>query len=151
MSHDLALLKLSRPVAISNDVKPACLPLDGITLPINDPTKRCWFQIWDRDTYDLKEISIPLKTLSTCIKNGRPLQKVHESMICGKLLRNETGPCTSDAGAPLTCEAQGKWYLEGLSSTGTDCYIDGPKSRLFSNIRYMKKWAENIMNSNPNI
>jgi hypothetical protein len=151
MSHDIALLKLARPVTIGNDVKPACLPLDEISLPINDPGKKCWFQIWGRQSGDLKQVPIPLVTLSSCVNNGRPIPKVHDSMICGKLLRNATGPCTSDPGGPLTCESNRRWYLEGLISTGTDCYIDGPKDRLFSNIRYLKSWANTIMNSNPDI
>ena len=42
MSHDIALVKLSRPAEINRAVRLACLPDASVDLPIDDGSKTCW-------------------------------------------------------------------------------------------------------------
>lgn len=42
LSHDIALLKLSRPAQLNKLVGIACLPDKSVDLPIDDENKKCW-------------------------------------------------------------------------------------------------------------
>ncbi|XP_032237403.2 CUB and peptidase domain-containing protein 2 isoform X2 [Nematostella vectensis] len=143
-SHDLALVKLSHPASISNTVNLACLPGSISQVPVSAPAQSCWYTGWGVKSGTLYQAPVPLVSEDKC---KSPVQKMHPSMLCGYEARNDTGPCVKDRGGPLSCESQGKWYLKGLVSTGTDCYSNMPKNLIFTKISFLMGWIKQVINN----
>ncbi|XP_053328026.1 serine protease 53-like [Spea bombifrons] len=136
--EDLALVKLSRPVAFTRFISPVCLP---------EKTHR--FQL-RRTCYATGLQDVPR---GVPLNSSRPLQKVpqtligwrtcnciynsHENvqlpdpaqpgMLCAAESDGEKGPCMGDSGGPVVCNEDGVWFLAGVISFSKGCYLqDSP-------------------------
>lgn len=107
--HDMALLYLTKPVDLVENVNTVCLPpqahiFDG---------SRCFASGWGKDQFGLagklqviqKKIELPVVERSSCVQQLRTTRlgaeyKLHESFICaGGEMGKDT--CSGDGGSPL--------------------------------------------------
>ena len=65
-SHDIALVKLTRPALFTYAVRPVCLPDKNTRLPFDNPGRNCWVTGWGRLASNgrfprtLQQASVPL-------------------------------------------------------------------------------------------
>ena len=77
----------------------------------------------------LMQVSVPIVTQSTC--KGAYGSSIHESMVCAGLAEGGKDSCQGDSGGPLVCEANGRFFLEGVVSWGSGCASPGKIWRVF--------------------
>ena len=92
----------------------------------------------------LMQVSVPIVTQSTC--KGAYGSNIHESMVCAGLAEGGKDSCQGDSGGPLVCEANGRFFLEGVVSWGSGCARPG-KYGVYSRVRYLRKWVDTKIGS----
>lgn len=145
---DIAIVKLSSSVNITDTVRPACLPDADSELP--DGTT-LYTTGWGQ-TDELDPLSKPegLKQVMTkSIANERCIKEFHDVpdyLLCGSY--DEGTPCQGDSGGPLVRKADdGTWFLEGIVHKGGQLCFSLRKYRA---MRYMKvshfvDWVDEYM------
>ncbi|XP_051895853.1 transmembrane protease serine 2-like [Pristis pectinata] len=123
--NDVALMKLSRPLEITDKVRPVCLPTYYQEFPDGAP---CWITGFGRvhehatsvsDT--LLEARVNIIGRSTCNQRNIYSGQITEHMICAGKLSGGVDSCQGDSGGPLVCEMSGTYYLAGVTSWGVGC------------------------------
>ncbi|XP_031567066.1 CUB and peptidase domain-containing protein 2-like [Actinia tenebrosa] len=146
-SHDIALLRLSRPAMLTKAVGTVCLGEPAISL---DSGKRCWISGWGHlseggsSPNALHHASVPIVSRLSCTW-AYPFQ-LHSSMLCAGTTSGGEDTCQGDSGGPLVCEFNGRWYLEGVTSWGEGCAAVGTYG-VYASTRYHKTWIQNTMSS----
>ncbi|XP_042564390.1 transmembrane protease serine 13b isoform X1 [Clupea harengus] len=143
-NNDIALLKLSRPVASSNTIQPVCLPAFGQTVL---PGTTCWTTGFGTTTQGgvsgsrgLMEVSVDIISSRAC--NSRQVygNRITKNMLCaGDLRQGGRDSCQGDSGGPLVCKDNNRWYLTGITSWGEGC---GQRNRpgVYSNVGSLLSW-----------
>lgn len=145
LKHDVALLKLQKPITPSGKVNVVCLPRD-----IYDqiwPGKKCFITGWGRTVGGgnasdvLQQAVLPIADHLTCRIRNKNLTRVFEGpMLCAG--GQGKGGCHGDSGGPLVCaERGGKWVLRGVVSWGHyNCETD--YFSVFARVSNYVKWIE---------
>uniref|UniRef100_A0A8B9PT91 Transmembrane serine protease 13 n=1 Tax=Apteryx owenii TaxID=8824 RepID=A0A8B9PT91_APTOW len=111
--YDIALMKLSRPLTLSAQVRPACLPMHGQRFQTG---RSCFITGFgktreneDNTSPKLREAEVKLIDYKVCNSD-----KVYEGYLTPRMM-------CGDSGGPLVCEDDGRWYVAGVTSWGTGC------------------------------
>ncbi|XP_070533547.1 prostasin-like [Ptychodera flava] len=120
---DIALLKLSQQVPITDFIRLACLPPKQM---IFQPGASCYVTGWglqsnssEKQPDILQKAEVPILADSECrSKFGE--SSYSAGMICAGYTKGEyKGSYKGDSGGPLVCQMEdGKWYLAGVVSYG---------------------------------
>ncbi|KAH9494809.1 hypothetical protein Btru_017821 [Bulinus truncatus] len=117
---DIAMVKLDRPVQVTDYVRPACLPHHNITYTA------CYATGWGKDSPHkvsasryLKQLRVALLQNNVCayrwLVDGTRITDTH---IC--LARNKDSPrsgiCEGDSGSPLNCRSGDRYYAAAVAS-----------------------------------
>ncbi|XP_063849975.1 venom protease-like [Scylla paramamosain] len=162
--HDLALLKLDRPVVIQEFISPVCLPwgtesdkdvtFRSATLTGWSDTERGGFP-----TSILQEINVTVFPSAQCNDSYSTLPSyedtwprgIGDEILCAGDLNGGRDACQGDSGGPLvTEEAGGRFVLAGIVSQGYGCgHKDYPG--LYVNMRYKPylAWTKKIAFTTP--
>nr|CAD7414604.1 unnamed protein product [Timema poppensis] len=133
--NDVALLVLSEPVVLGNNVEVVCLPKQGEVLDHS----RCFASGWGKDVFGkegryqviLKKVELPIVPRNQCVDALRktrlgPYFKLHESFICaGGEMGRDT--CKGDGGSPLVCPIANnpnQYIQAGIVAWGIGCGED---------------------------
>nr|XP_008121921.2 PREDICTED: proproteinase E [Anolis carolinensis] len=116
--NDIALVKLSRPAELNENVELACLPPAGEILPNEYP---CYISGWGRLYTNgplpdkLQQAILPVVDNEHCNQKDWWGGVIQQNMICaGGDIR---AGCNGDSGGPLNCQAtDGRWYVHGITS-----------------------------------
>ncbi|XP_023020682.2 trypsin-1 [Leptinotarsa decemlineata] len=119
-NHDIALLKLRKPVEFTKQIRPICLPK---TL---DPSGRTGTVVgWGRTAEGgmlptiVQEVQVPILTLSQCRAMKYRASRITTYMLCaGKGLQDS---CQGDSGGPLLVHSGDKYEIVGIVSWGVGC------------------------------
>ncbi|XP_067824295.1 transmembrane protease serine 9 isoform X2 [Heptranchias perlo] len=123
LDFDIALLELSRPVALSKVIQPACIPSPSHRF---SEGMRCYVTGWGTTaevgflSYLLQKAEVDLISDHLC----RSLygSQISPRMFCAGKLAGGVDSCQGDSGGPLVCrESSGKWFLVGITSWGIGC------------------------------
>jgi len=146
--NDIALLKLSSPVSLSQYVQVACLP----TSANQDWTARdtCFITGWGLtqgtgNDNVLNQLNIDVRTNAECtaLWGSNYIRNTH---IC--VGNGDTGACNGDSGGPLVCRTNGKWVLAGATSWGrVGCQTEGFPS-VYTRISRFLSWMEQKVATN---
>ncbi|NWR75236.1 TMPSD protease, partial [Centropus unirufus] len=146
--YDIALMKLSRPLTISAQVRPACLPTYGQRFQTG---RSCFITGFgktreneDNTSPKLREAEVKLIDYKICNSD-----KVYEGyltprMMCAGYLQGGKDACQGDSGGPLVCEDNGRWYVAGVTSWGTGC---GQKNKpgVYTRVTKLLSWIYSKM------
>jgi secreted trypsin-like serine protease len=69
----------------------------------------------------------------------------HPSVLCAGRLEIGKGTCHGDSGGPMACEAQGRWYLEGIVSWGLRGCSEKQVFDGYSSVRYFRDWVDKVI------
>ena len=89
------------------------------------------------------QVSVPIVSKNKCQRS----YTIHDSMVCAGLDQGGKDACQGDSGGPMVCEAQGKFYLEGVVSFGNGC-ADPLMYGVYARVRYLKRWIDDKMRNN---
>jgi len=151
--NDIALVVLSRPVTLTNNIDTICLPahrqqFDGNT---------CTVTGWGKSAFDsngtyqnlLKEVDVPVVPRAQCQSQLRDTKlgiffRLHTSFICAG---GEEGKdaCKGDGGGPLSCEVDGQYKLAGIVSWGIGCGMQDVPG-VYVNVAELVPWLEEEIN-----
>ncbi|KAJ8971755.1 hypothetical protein NQ314_000572, partial [Rhamnusium bicolor] len=130
--NDIALLFLTSPVDIAENVNVVCLPPQDAVVE----SGRCYATGWGKDVFGkqgkyqviLKKIDLPIVARNTCQEKLRQTRlgkffELHRSFICAGG-EPEKDTCKGDGGSPLVCPIGGKgerYYQAGIVAWGIGC------------------------------
>ncbi|CAF3906861.1 unnamed protein product [Rotaria sordida] len=152
--HDIALIKLEKPVPLSHSIGIACLP--ERTDKLADGTL-AFTAGWGHSSPDSTAVNIPRKArLKVAPKSCRNLMINHKLHICG---RNDRGNniCSGDSGAGLMIRAgiklnrnrtQWKWYIFGVASYGLEeCSQNVNHDNAFASVSTDIDWIDEVIDN----
>ncbi|XP_038022712.1 chymotrypsin-like elastase family member 2A [Anas platyrhynchos] len=150
--YDIALIKLTKHVTLSDKIQLACLPAAGNVLSSNTA---CYVTGWGRLQTNgalpdkLQQGLLLVVSYATCSSPSWWGSTVKTSMVCAGG-DGITSSCNGDSGGPLNCQgANGKWEVHGIvsfgSSLGCNYYR---KPSVFTRVSAYNSWIEQAMASN---
>lgn len=150
--NDIALIKLSEPVQVSDSVQPACLPAAEALLPHDFP---CYVTGWGRlytngpIADNLQQALLPVVEHAVCSKSDWWGFQVRTTMVCAGGDGIVSG-CNGDSGGPLNCQAaSGAWEVHGVVSfgSGVSCNYE-KKPTVFTRVSAYNDWINNKIINN---
>ncbi|CAG9860185.1 unnamed protein product [Phyllotreta striolata] len=145
--HDIALMKLSRPVKFTRDsrIRAVCLPTSRL---LHNQTDLCYATGWGRATEDgmlsvrLLESRVPVHDNAVCRKKYGHAVPIKSGHLCAGHLDGSSGTCVGDSGGPLQCAMQdGRWILAGITSFGSGCAKPGFPD-VYTRLSYYLPWIK---------
>ncbi|XP_074833190.1 transmembrane protease serine 4 isoform X2 [Carettochelys insculpta] len=146
--NDIALVKLTSPLNISDTVKPICLPFFDEKLPPRTPL---WVTGWGYTKQDgalsesLQQAPVELIDRNTCNADDAYQGDVSEEMICAGVLEGGVDTCQGDSGGPLMYNP-GHWQAVGIVSWGRGCGQPGTPG-VYTKVQAYLNWIYTIQRS----
>ncbi|XP_053124935.1 transmembrane protease serine 13-like isoform X2 [Hemicordylus capensis] len=148
--YDIALMRLSRPLALSAQVRPACLPMSGQKFL---PGRTCFITGFgktneheENTSPKLREVQVKIIDYRLC--NSQHVYEGHltSRMMCAGYLQGGRDACQGDSGGPLVCQDSNHWYLAGVTSWGTGC---GQRNKpgVYTQVTKLLSWIYSKMES----
>lgn len=154
LKNDIALLRLDRPLVISEHINVICMPDYE---EVFDSSKNCVANGWGKSHFGqsnryaviLKKVEqdmVPYSRCNTLLKRTRLGHnfKLHNSFVCAG---GEAGKdtCQGDGGAPLACPiGNNRYKLTGLVAWGIGCgQQDVPA--VYTNVPLFRQWVDDKM------
>ncbi|XP_049813643.1 trypsin-7-like [Schistocerca nitens] len=124
-NHDIALIRLDKPVDFGTSVRPACLPVDNTA----DYTDRVaivtgWGRVEERKptSATLRKVAVPIMSMEKCRRAGYPSERITDNMICAGYPQGKRDACQGDSGGPLHVDNKnGSMEVIGIVSWGRGC------------------------------
>nr|XP_055023657.1 chymotrypsin-like elastase family member 2A [Misgurnus anguillicaudatus] len=150
--NDIALIKLSTPVEISDSISPACLPVADDILPHNFPCYVTgWGRLWTNGPIAevMQQALLPVVDFYSCSRSDWWGNLVTDLMVCAGG-DGVVSSCNGDSGGPLNCQrADGTWDVHGVVSFGSSLGCNYPKKpSVFTRVSGYIPWINNVMTSN---
>jgi len=143
--NDVAIIRLSKPVIISDKINVICLPGPEA----NNANETVWVAGWGSTSFQ-GETSPVLKqtTLHTMPDRCGRIYRTYNSQkqMCAGAYGGGRDTCQGDSGGPLMYESNGRWYLNGVVSYGHECARDGFPG-VYARISYYLPWIRNKISS----
>ncbi|KAG5281170.1 hypothetical protein AALO_G00068180 [Alosa alosa] len=150
--NDIALIKLSEHVTLSDSVQLGCIPSAGSILTHDYP---CYITGWGRlytggpIADNLQQALMPVVDHATCTKSDWWGPALRTTMVCAGG-DGVVGGCNGDSGGPLNCKnAEGTWEVHGIASfvSGLGCnFIRKPT--VFTRVSAFNDWIDQAMMNN---
>ncbi|XP_077589759.1 coagulation factor IXa [Stigmatopora nigra] len=145
--HDIALLRLQRPVNFSDYVRPICLGPTAFTEALmkraSPATVSGWGQVvfkgHSADT--LMKVAVPYTSRSECKFTNS--DRITSSMFCAGYYNKRRDACKGDSGGPHANSVHNTWFLTGIVSWGEDCAGDG-KYGVYTRLSIYYDWIWNV-------
>ncbi|KAK7794493.1 hypothetical protein R5R35_004712 [Gryllus longicercus] len=152
--HDIALLRLARPLAFSEGVRPACLYVRR-PAPATKAVATGWgatdrFNVLEKSR-ELMKVVFPIHDTEVCQKTYPPDEKqpegfLGESMVCAGSLKSDKDTCKGDSGGPLQVRLEQPYCmygLVGLTSFGKHCGSKNPS--VYTRVAHYVPWIESVV------
>jgi len=155
VDNDFIILKLSSPLELNDDVRPACLPETSNFLLGDATESNCFTSGWGRTSTQTgnspetcQYVQVPSVTNSECAEAYAPCVPYcfsSTSMICaGYIGQGGKDACAGDSGGPFICNNNGKAVLAGVVSWGRGCAK--PKyPGVYSRVTHVLDWIKENM------
>ncbi|CAB0034980.1 unnamed protein product [Trichogramma brassicae] len=107
-NHDIALLRLRKPVLFSKTIRPVCLPSIGSNPAGKDGTVVGWGRTKEGGMLAgvVQEVTVPVLSLDQCRKMKYRANRITENMMCAG--NGSQDSCQGDSGGPLLIEDNGR-------------------------------------------
>ncbi|KAE8602189.1 hypothetical protein XENTR_v10013903 [Xenopus tropicalis] len=146
---DIALLKLTSPALISDEVLPVCLPPVNYVVP---DRSECYVTGWGETQGTgkegvLKEAGIPVIENKLCNSPEYLNGRVTDRELCAGVIQGGVDSCQGDSGGPLSCFDGEKYVLQGVTSWGLGC-AQPMKPGVYVRVSKFIPWIQKTMNQN---
>ncbi|XP_064652551.1 uncharacterized protein LOC135503121 isoform X2 [Lineus longissimus] len=150
--HDIALIRLSTPLARTDYIRPVCLPKDGHDF---GEKSHCYVAGWGivnqygkSSTDRLREAKMRLWQPQKCTEVFTSNFN-NNTMVCAGYNMGYITACSGDSGGPLMClDANQNWILTGTLSFGMDCSTlkkGQTKPDVYTKIGYYSSWIQEVL------
>lgn len=144
LTNDIALVKLSRSVTLSNKIQKICLATQEPSYGQNGVVTG-----WGTTQADgngvvsqfLRQVGVPVNRDTDCGYGNLP-----DTQICAgtNTVNNEKDSCQGDSGGPFVIKTGGVYYQVGVVSYGVACGGNG----VYTNVAKYSNWISTTMQSN---
>ncbi|XP_045454982.1 phenoloxidase-activating enzyme-like isoform X2 [Melitaea cinxia] len=152
--HDIAILKLAKPVPYNEFIRPICLPTSDITVSPPENLRLINAGWGSKPSSDQEEdvvkhyVELPYVPLKRCKEIYKDISHRYSSTISEKHIcaGGEKGldSCRGDGGGPLMFEEGGRYSLAGIVSFGAvPCGRVGVPS-VYTKVFYYLPWINNV-------
>ncbi|XP_077065058.1 transmembrane protease serine 13a [Siphateles boraxobius] len=147
--YDIALLKLTSPVAFSNTIQPICLPTFDQTFSDGLECRTSGFGTTqegaDHSSTILMDVSVDVIDTRVCNSSQVYRGAITKNMMCAGDMDGGRDSCQGDSGGPLMCVGDnGRWYLAGITSWGAGCG-QRQKPGVYSRVTSLLPWIYSTM------
>ncbi|CAM9767416.1 unnamed protein product [Lampetra planeri] len=144
---DIALIKLSSPVRMTDQVNTVCLPERDQQLVHGT---MCYITGWGKTKGTgnegvLKQALLPIISRDVCNREEFLNNRVPHTQICAGYEQGGTDSCQGDSGGPLVCMQAERWVLQGVTSWGIGCGDVG-KPGVYTRTAPFMLWIERVIN-----
>uniref|UniRef100_A0A3Q0SMK3 Peptidase S1 domain-containing protein n=1 Tax=Amphilophus citrinellus TaxID=61819 RepID=A0A3Q0SMK3_AMPCI len=149
ITNDIALVHLAKPVSMTREISPICLPKPGVVIPAGIP---CFVTGWGdekgRMAEKLNQAALPIIDFQTCSKPVYWWDTLRPSMICAGYESPDElkSACQGDSGGPLACAtaagANTAWEVHGIVSFGPQGCIRDKKPSVFTRVSAFSDWID---------
>lgn len=149
LNNDIALFKLSKPIAFTKYVQPACLP--SRDAPVGTS---CYITGWGKTRHPgsmtsvLQQAQLSVVSNSVCERYNKkeiPIP-ITSAMVCaGDAGLTQKSGCHGDSGGPFVCNIGGRWEIHGAVSHGSRECKSTSTYTVFARVNYFKSWIKNNM------
>lgn len=155
IDHDIALIRLHRPVTFTDHVVPLCLPerafSETILARIRFSRVSGWGQMLDRGATALELMAIEVPRLMTqdCLEHAEhspSTPQITHNMFCAGYTDGTKDACKGDSGGPHATHYHGTWYLTGVVSWGEGCAAVGHIG-VYTRVSRYTDWLIKLMDS----
>ncbi|AWO99907.1 putative coagulation factor IX-like [Scophthalmus maximus] len=142
-NHDIALLRLARPVELSNQRRPICLGPKDFTENILRESSGSLVSGWGRRKFQgpeatrLQKVEVPYVDRTQCKQSSR--YHITRFMFCAGFDTTQKDSCQGDSGGPHATKYKGTWFLTGIVSWGEECAKDG-KYGIYTRVSRYYPW-----------
>ncbi|XP_004449759.1 coagulation factor IX [Dasypus novemcinctus] len=143
-NHDIALLKLDKPLTLNSYVTPICIANKEYTnlyLRFGTGYVSGWGKIFNRgrSATVLQYLRVPLVDRATCLRSTR--FTIYNNMFCAGFSEGGKDSCQGDSGGPHVTEVEGTNFLTGIISWGEECAIKG-KYGIYTKVSRYVNWIK---------
>ncbi|KAI4581646.1 hypothetical protein MJG53_010089 [Ovis ammon polii x Ovis aries] len=155
--HDVALLQLAQPVALSDHVAPLCLPdpdfADQTLAFVRFSAVSGWGQLLERGVTArrLMVVLVPRLLTQDCLQQSRQRPSgpaVTDNMFCAGHTDGSKDACKGDSGGPHATHFRGTWFLTGVVSWGEGCAAAGHFG-VYTRLSRYTAWLQRLMGHPP--
>jgi len=143
--NDIAIIRLSKPVTISDKINVICLPGPEA----RNTNETVWITGWGTTSFQ-GQTSPVLKQTSLHTMPDRCGQIYsnynNQKQICAGAHGGGRDTCQGDSGGPLMYESNGQWFLNGVVSYGYQCAVAGYPG-IYARVSYYLPWIRSKVNA----
>lgn len=146
--YDIAVMKLSSPITVSDVRRPVCLPPTSLGMKGGDPlVVTGWGYLEEKGNVSpkLQKATVPLIDRSQCSSPNIYGSLITPRMICAGYLDGKVDACQGDSGGPLVFLSD-RWNLVGVVSWGVGCAREG-RPGVYCNVDELLDWLRSAMQS----
>ncbi|XP_068173787.1 transmembrane protease serine 4a isoform X2 [Antennarius striatus] len=140
--YDIALMRLSSLISVTESSRPVCLPPKALGLSAGTTlTVTGWGYLEENGKISpsLQKASVPLIEQSKCSSPTVFGNSITPRMICAGFLDGKVDACQGDSGGPLVHFIASKWRLVGVVSWGVGCARER-RPGVYCNVEEMLNW-----------
>jgi len=143
--NDMAIIRLSKPVTISDKINVICLPGPEA----HNANETVWVAGWGTTSFQGQTSPI-LKQTSLHTMPARCGQIYanynNQKQMCAGAHGGGRDTCQGDSGGPLMFESNGQWFLNGVVSYGRECALNGYPG-VYARVSYYLPWIRSKTSS----
>jgi len=143
--NDIAIIRLSKPVTISDKINVICLP-GPEALSTNQTV---WITGWGTTSFQGQTSAVLKQTTLHTMPNRCPqIYRAYsnQKQMCAGAYGGGRDTCQGDSGGPLMYESNGQWFLNGVVSYGHECARDGFPG-VYARVSYYLPWIRSKTSS----
>ncbi|XP_028396414.1 MAM and LDL-receptor class A domain-containing protein 2-like [Dendronephthya gigantea] len=148
LNNDIALVKLSRKISFKPQLRPVCLPQQGVSVDENSG-QNCYITGWGRTGANrpgatvLQQAKLPVISAAKCRQHMG--SSVSQQMVCAGFGGSSTvSGCMGDSGGPFVCrDGSNRWVLHGAVSWGSrTCSAGHNEFTVFARVSEFVDWIK---------
>ncbi|XP_035291073.1 coagulation factor IX-like [Anguilla anguilla] len=142
-NHDVALLRLQKPIAFSDFALPVCLGPKEFTEALLRADSKSVVSGWGKVRFEgvespvLQKVEVPYVDRTQC--KGSSNDRITRFMFCAGYATEKRDSCQGDSGGPHTTKQGDTWFLTGIISWGEECAKEG-KYGIYTRVSRYYTW-----------
>lgn len=146
--NDIALIKLSKPIAFTDYIIPACLPehdfAENVLMRQENGMVSGFGRVREGGLQStiLQRLAVPYIDRATCIESSQ--FRITNRMFCAGYDQEEKDACQGDSGGPHVTRYKSTWFVTGVVSWGEGCARKG-KYGVYAQVSKYIQWIHHAM------
>lgn len=146
--HDIALIKLLKPITFTEYILPACLPeqafAERVLMQQQEGMVSGFGRLYEGGPQStiLQKLTVPFVNRAMCMESTK--FKISKTMFCAGYDQEKKDACQGDSGGPHVTKYKNTWFVTGVVSWGEGCARKG-KYGVYTQVSKYIRWIETVM------